>query len=162
MNISFSPLTTEQAEQIASWRYEEPYHVYDYRDHPVDDTVRYLADPTSSVFAVLQDGELIGFRSFGPDGQVPSGQYEEGWLDTGGGLRPDLTGKGMGEQILREGIEFGMREFDEKRFRVTIADFNERALTVCKRVGFREYREFTRGDGVGFIILVLDYQAVDR
>ena len=158
MDISFEPLTSRQAEEIASWRYEEPYHVYDYRDQPADDVIRYLSDPACCIYAVLREWELIGFRSFGADGTVPGGTYDEDYLDIGGGLRPDLTGQGLGEKILKSGIEFGAKKFGTNRFRVTVAEFNERALKVCKRVGFAEHSRFSRGDGVCFIILVLDSQ----
>ena len=158
MNVSFEQLTAEQAEEIAKWRYESPYQLYDYRDQPVDDVIHYLSDPAKRFFAVLRDRELIGFRSFGADGRVPGGKYEGGYLDTGGGLRPDLTGRGMGERILKSGIEFGAEKFGTNRFRVTVAEFNERALKVCKRVGFEEQNRFNRRDDVCFVILVLDCQ----
>jgi hypothetical protein len=76
-------------------------------------------------------------------------------LDTGGGLRPDLTGKGLGVELVRKGLEFGAGRYGVKRFRVTVAAFNQRALKVCRRVGFVEQQRFLRpGDRQAFLILV--------
>ncbi|MGN6677364.1 MAG: GNAT family N-acetyltransferase, partial [Streptosporangiaceae bacterium] len=57
-------------------------------------------------------------------------------LDTGGGLRPDLTGKGLGRVAIGTGLAFGRREFAPPAFRVTVASFNERALRVVRSLGF--------------------------
>ena len=154
MNISFTRLEREQALEIASWRYDEPYAVYDYRRQSAEEVVESLIAPTNQFFAVLNDDQLIGFRSFGPDGRVPGYEYNNDFLDTGGGLRPELTGKGLGSEVLRLGLEFGAQEFGRKRFRVTVASFNQRALRVCAKVGFAEVDRFFRsGDGKEFVVL---------
>ena len=71
----------------------------------------FLADPASGYFALTGDGTLIGFRSFGADGQVPGGAYDAAALDTGGGLRPELTGRGLGREAISTGLDFGRRQF---------------------------------------------------
>ena len=157
MKISFAPLNIEHAEEIISWRYQPPYEVYDYRNESPKAAIEYLTEPANRFYAVLRDDELIGFRSFGEDGRVSGGDYDEPCLDTGGGLCPELTGLGLGEDIIRKGIEFGARKFGAKRFRVTIAEFNERALKVCKRVGFIEDYKFSRvSDGEPFVVLTVN------
>jgi len=157
MKISFTPLKREHAEEVISWRYQPPYEMYDYRDHSPEVAIDHLTQPANQFFAVLRDEELIGFRSFGPDGRVPGGIYDESSLDTGGGLRPDLTGQGLGSEIIRKGIEFGVREFGAEHFRVTIAAFNKRALSACKGIGFTEDGRFHRtSDEEEFVILKLE------
>lgn len=157
MNISFTPLKREHAAEIVSWRYDAPYEVYDYRFQSPREVIECLTKPTNHVFAVLRDNELIGFRSFGSDGRVPGGEYDDSCLDTGGGLRPDLTGQGLGAEIIRKAIEFGAQEFGAERFRVTIAAFNDRALKVCQRIGFVENQRFCRAsDDEQFVILLLE------
>jgi ribosomal-protein-alanine N-acetyltransferase len=59
-----------------------------------------LVDPEVGYHAVMAVDRLIGFRSFGPDGQVPGREYDDCALDTGGGLRPDLTGQGLGRMVI--------------------------------------------------------------
>lgn len=157
MNISFKPMSEEYARAIASWQYEPPYDIYGHSPLEQEQAVAYLIEEENRVFALVRDGEVIGFRAFGEDGQVPGGRYEGEYLDTGGGLRPDLTGKGMGEEMIRKGLKFGSESYGSDRFRVTVAAFNQRALKVCERIGFREVQRFHRpNDNEEFAILVLD------
>src|SRR5256885_14249316 len=83
-------MTAGYAAEIVTWRYPPPYDCYDMTG--TDPAV--LASPASGFFALTGDSGLIGFRSFGNDGRVPGGGYDAPALDTGGGLRPDLTGRG--------------------------------------------------------------------
>jgi ribosomal-protein-alanine N-acetyltransferase len=120
------------AEQITTWRYPPPYDCYDMTGaDPAD-----LMDPASGYYALLDDDELVGFRSFGVDGQVPGWPYDDSALDTGGGLRPELTGRGLGRSAIATGLDFGQQRFSPTAFRMTIASFNTRAMAVVKSLGF--------------------------
>jgi len=154
MELSFTPLQPEHAGAIVVWSYEPPYDIYNISPDAADIVIADMLDPQNHFYAVLDGDALIGFRSFGPDGQVPGGEYDASCIDTGGGLRPDLTGKGLGAEILQKGLEFGARELGADRFRVTIATFNQRAIKVCKRVGFEEGQRFRRpSDRREFVVL---------
>ena len=144
-------MTPGYAAEIVTWRYPAPYNCYDMTDaNPA-----FIASAVSGFFALLNGDELIGFRSFGADGQVPGGDYDDSAIDTGGGLRPDLTGKGLGRRAVATGLEFGRREFAPSAFRVTVASFNERALRVVGSLGFRGVASFLAlADGRSFEILV--------
>jgi ribosomal-protein-alanine N-acetyltransferase len=132
--IQIAEMTAGYAADILSWRYPAPYDYYD----ATDGDLGYYLDPANGFFAVLSDGEFIGFRSFGPDGQVPGGTYDGSALDTGGGLRPDLTGRGLGRTVV-------------------VASFNTRALRVVASLGFRPVQSFAAAmDGRSFEILVRD------
>jgi [ribosomal protein S18]-alanine N-acetyltransferase len=145
------PMTTAFAADMVTWRYPPPYELYDM----AGEDPGFFANPVSGFFALTEEGELIGFRSFGPDGQVPGGSYDSSALDTGGGLRPDLTGKGLGRAAISTGLEFGRREYAPDAFRVTVASFNERALRVVRSLGFRAVGRFlAAADGRSFEILV--------
>lgn len=157
MNLTFQPMGVDFAASIATWRYPAPYTRYGFGDATVAETVAYLTRPEHQVFAVVEDGQLVAFRSFGPDGQVAGGDYSDDYLDTGGGLRPDLTGRGLGSKILLRGLEFGNLHFGKSRFRVTVADFNVRAQKVCERVGFEPVQRFRRiNDGLPFTVFTMD------
>jgi [ribosomal protein S18]-alanine N-acetyltransferase len=150
-SIRIAPLTRAYAEDIASWRYEPPYDVYDMTDADPDD----LLDPALGFHAVLADDRLIGFRSFGPDGRVPGWDYDDSALDTGGGLRPSLTGQGLGGAAIATGLGFGRSRFRPTAFRVTVASFNARARRTVESLGFEAVGSFAaRRDGQSFDVLV--------
>jgi ribosomal-protein-alanine N-acetyltransferase len=151
--IRIAPMTAQYAVDILSWRYPAPYDYYDVTDGDLD----YYLDPANGFFAVISGGEFIGFRSFGSDGQVPGGTYDDSALDTGGGLRPELTGRGLGRTVLAAGLEFGWERFAPDAFRVTVASFNTRALRVVTSLGFRPVESFAATmDGRRFEIMVRD------
>lgn len=146
-------MTPEYAADIVTWRYPAPYDCYDLADaEPA-----FFLDPGNGFFAVESAGELIGFRSFGADGRVPGGAYDDSALDTGGGLRPSLTGQGLGRSAIATGLAFGRLRFAPRAFRVTVASFNTRALRVVASLGFRPVSSFAATtDGRGYQILVKD------
>ena len=151
--IAIVPMTAEHAADMLTWRYPAPYDCYD----AAGGDPGYYADPANGFFAVLSGGQFIGFRSFGPDGQVPGGGYDDSALDTGGGLRPELTGRGLGRSVIAAGLEFGRQRFAPDAFRVTVASFNARALRVVTALGFAPVRSFAAtADGRRFEILVRD------
>jgi ribosomal-protein-alanine N-acetyltransferase len=131
-------MTLAFARDIVTWQYPAPYDCYDMTAADPG----FLADPGSGFHALVMAEKLAGFRSFGPDGRVPGWDYDDSALDTGGGLRPELTGKGLGPQAIRTGLEFGQREFSPAAFRMTIASFNVRAQTVVRRLGFAPLARF--------------------
>jgi ribosomal-protein-alanine N-acetyltransferase len=139
------PMTESYAADIATWRYPPPYDCYDVRVPP-----EFLAEPANGFFAVVAEDEtLAGFRSFGTDGRVPGGTYDDSALDTGGGLRPSLTGKGLGRAAISAGLAFGRERFAPPAFRVTVASFNARALRVVSSLGFLRvdgFRATTNGE----------------
>lgn len=145
------PLTRDFAADICTWRYPPPYGCYDMTEADPDE----LADPESGFFALLRGGELIGFRSFGSDGRVPGWEYDEAALDTGGGLRPELTGRGLGKTAIATGLAFGRAHFRPAAFRVTVAAFNTRALRTVTALGFNRVGSFNAStNGAAFEVLV--------
>jgi [ribosomal protein S18]-alanine N-acetyltransferase len=145
------PMTLAYAAEIITRHYSAPYDCYDMTDSEPG----FLADQENGFFAPVDESGLIGFRSFGPDGQVPGGEYDDSALDTGGALRPDLTGQGNGREAIRTGLEFGQRTFRPQAFRVTIATFNVRAQRVVAGLGFRQTSTFPAAtDGRGYGIWI--------
>jgi RimJ/RimL family protein N-acetyltransferase len=132
LGVQIVAMTWAYAAEIATWRYPPPYDCYDMTDADP----AFLVSPESGYFALTDDTGLIGFRSFGADGRVPGGEYDDSALDTGGGLRPELTGKGIGREAIRTGLEFGQQLFRPRAFRVTVASFNLRAQRVIAALGF--------------------------
>ncbi|OPG01684.1 hypothetical protein B1L11_44035 [Microbispora sp. GKU 823] len=143
-------MTEEYAADIVTWRYPAPYDCYDL----VGADPAFFTDSRNGYFALVNEGRLIGFRVFGADGRVPGGEYDESALDTGGGLRPELTGRGLGRRAIATGLEYGAARFRPAAFRVTVAGFNIRAQRVLQGLGFVPSATFdATTDGRRFVIL---------
>lgn len=150
-SVHIAPLTRDHAEDICTWRYDTPYDVYDVTGTDPEQ----LLQPELGYHAVMAGDRLIGFRSFGPDGQVPGWDYDDAALDTGGGLRPELTGQGLGRSAIAAGLTFGRERFAPAAFRVTVASFNTRALWTVRSLGFEHVGSFEAArDARNFDVLI--------
>lgn len=150
-SLRIAPMTRAHALDICAWQYAAPYSCYDMTDADPD----WLPTDEAGFHAVLDGDDLVGFRSFGEDGRVPGWAYDDGALDTGGGLRPSLTGQGLGPAAIAAGLAYGRTRFAPSAFRVTVASFNERALTVVEGLGFERVGRFaSTNDGSSFEVLV--------
>jgi RimJ/RimL family protein N-acetyltransferase len=155
--LTFTPITVDHIRQFVFWQYEPPYDVYNEDPAQMEAIVDYYLDPQFQCRAMLDKmGEMVGLCSFGADGQVPGGDYSREALDIGLAIRPDLTGQGRGSGFIEAVLDFGRRQYYPPAFRVTIAEFNERAQRVWQKAGFNEVQRFGReSDGLPFIIFVL-------
>ena len=144
-------LTAGQAAAICTWTYPPPYSTYDLTGTDPG----FLLDPENGYVALVDGGELVGYRLFGPDGRVPGAEYATDALDTGGGLRPDLTGRGLGRPALAVGLAYGRARYAPAAFRVTVAAWNARALRVVRAAGFEPVGAFAGArDGTRYDVLV--------
>ena len=121
MDFHITEMTEESHSEMRSWRYPPPYDFYDGDVDPLLSPERYYS-------AFDDAGELVGFYYFEP--KPPD-------LDYGLGLRPDLTGRGLGLEFFLAGLEFGRERYRPRRVFLHVAAFNERARLVYERAGFR-------------------------
>ena len=145
-HLKIQPITRSAALILLAWRYPPPYDIYNLADDDQADdatTIAYLLNPAHHFYEMTlpQEG-IVGFCSFGEDGQVPGGDYLQPALDIGMGIRPDLTGKGLGAIFVQAVIQFAVEMFRPKLLRVTIATFNERAQRVWQQNGFQPIQKF--------------------
>ncbi len=153
MNLTVGPILTDaQARAVSGWRYQGRYSIYDGDPQGVER----LLDPTNRYHGVTGEdhSQLIGFCCFGPDARVPGFAYDEDALDIGAGLRPDLTGRGLGAQLVEKALAFAAVEFSPTRYRVTVACFNERALTMAGRCGFHVHARFRSPANREFAVMI--------
>ncbi len=130
MCFIFTPMTETQADAIVAWHYEGPYAFYDMAQDP-DDARAFLDSETwgKTMFAVVDArGELVGFFSDEQDGATVTIEL---------GLRPDLTGQGLGFAFIQAGLDFARQTFVPQHFRLSVALFNRRAIRVYEQAGFQ-------------------------
>ena len=139
MKLEIRPASEATLREIEEWRYEPPYDFYNGDEDPVFNPERFHE-------ALDGEGRLVGNFYFEQKGDA---------LEIGLGLRPDLTGRGVGQAFFRAGVEYGRELFRPARVILNVAAFNERAIKVYERAGFREtgrhVRSFERFGDVEFI-----------
>ena len=149
------------AEEISRWQYEQPYSIYS-MDGCEDTINEFLNAPYYSVF---QNNKLTGYFCFGESAQVPIGNKisaysDKNYTDIGLGLKPELCGKGHGYCFLKTGLNFAANTFSKNNFRLTVAQFNERAIKVYEKIGFNKTKvSFNKKNGennIDFIIMILE------
>jgi RimJ/RimL family protein N-acetyltransferase len=143
VNLTIERASSPEIAVFDAYTYEPPYDFYNGSDDPVQDPERYFA-------ARDERGSLVGFFYYDERGDT---------VEIGLGLRPDLTGRGLGPGFLRSGIEFARDTFHARRIVLNVAAFNDRAITVYERAGFRRtgehVRTFARWGEVPFVEMEL-------
>jgi RimJ/RimL family protein N-acetyltransferase len=139
MRLTIRQASEETLRDMETWRYEPPYDFYNGDEEPVLNPERFFE-------ALDEDGSLVGHYYFEEKGDA---------LEIGLGLRPELTGRGLGLEFFRAGVEFGRARFRPRRMILAVAAFNERAIAVYERGGFRvvgrHVRHFERWGDVEFV-----------
>ena len=153
--FTFQPMDEASARAISEWRYDAPYDIYNIAPDDVEKEMQLFLDPQNAYHTITDEhGDLVAYCCFGPDGQVPGGDYSAAALDIGLGVRPDLTGRGRGLTYVNAVLDFTRCTFPPTAFRVTVAEFNKRALRVWEKAGFRPVQTFQRsGDSMAFVIM---------
>ncbi len=93
---------------------------------------------------LLEDDALVGFIEL--DGILWT--HQNAWL--GIGLDPAHWEQGYGQDALRLALGFAFRELNLHRVQLTVFDYNQRAIAVYEKLGFRRegvFREFLQRDG---------------
>jgi len=152
VRFTVTPMTEGDARAIQTWRYEGAYATYNFDDTP--GALAELLDTRSPYFAVRDErGELVGFFAYGTAGEVGGemGEREPALyadpanrtLSVGLGLRPDLTGIGLGLPFVEAALACARARFAPRGFRLFVLDWNARAIRVYERAGFARVRALT-------------------
>ena len=142
------PMTAADAHSIATWRYPGEYSFYDADADP--DDLAELLDPAEWGRRYFAADELDGPTLAGVLVVKLTGPVAE----IGLGLRPDLTGRGLGESYLRACLHFASAALGAQSYTLAVAAFNRRAITLYERAGFQEvdrFEHFTNGGRHAFI-----------
>lgn len=137
------PVTENDVREFSAWRNDPPYEVYDITGHSVEENVAYFLSPEVNGHVLVdEDDALFGFITFGEDARVPGGDYSAPGIDIGLGIRPDATGRGNGSRFVATVIAFATEAFEARTLRVTVAEWNTRALRVWEGADFDRSQRF--------------------
>jgi ribosomal-protein-alanine N-acetyltransferase len=144
MKFIFAPMNEEYANDIANWHYDDAYSFYDMAAD--EDDFRIFMDTSnwqSIIKAALnEDDKLVGWASFYTEN-------DEFWLSLG--LRPDLTGQGLGEEFVTQCVEYAVSQYrlTKHTIKLAVALFNQRAIKVYQQAGFIETDRVIRDTPIG-------------
>jgi ribosomal-protein-alanine N-acetyltransferase len=130
MRFLLRPFTAADADEVATWRYPAPYDVYDWAEEPPSDAeLAETSEPLQRWLAVddAEAGALVGFCEL---------HLEAGEAELGLGMRPDLTGRGLGPSFVSAILEEVRDRWSPERFAFDVLPWNERAIRAYERVGF--------------------------
>jgi [ribosomal protein S18]-alanine N-acetyltransferase len=158
--VFISKMNEEDAREVCRWCYEEIYSIYS-----MDGSTECASELLSGSYHCVKDdnNKMIGFYCFGEAAQVPIGNMYEAYkdkdfMDIGLGMRPDLCGKGNGYEFLSKEIEFAKVFLGVEKLRLTVAEFNQRAVRLYEKAGFKRLMDFNRTNENGttrFIVMEL-------
>jgi [ribosomal protein S18]-alanine N-acetyltransferase len=153
--LTFQKMDKECATTICGWKYPEPYDVYNITESEVTQQIDYMVYDKNQFCSIYRGSELCGFISVGKDALVKGGNYQEEAIDVGMGLKPDITGKGTGAWYVSKVVEYIISEHKPERIRVTIAEFNNRAIKVWLKNEFQIVQKFVGGrNKQAFVVLI--------
>jgi [ribosomal protein S18]-alanine N-acetyltransferase len=145
-------LTESDAAAIATWRYPGRFATYDVGEN---------VTPERGFWAVDHDADLVGYCCFGHEARVPGVVEQDGVLDVGYGMRPDLMGQGLGGVFVRAILDFAVERYTPRRLRLLILDWNDRSRKVAEALGFQRYGVQKSAEG-DFLIMTRQARLSDE
>lgn len=144
----FKPMTEADAREVCSWRYPPPYDRYDWPDWSemaaggrefADESIR----RTQYGSFCSREGELCGYVQWFPLDRA---------VRLGLGLRPDLCGAGLGDELLRQAVrEAGSRYPGAEEIDLEVETWNARAIRAYEKAGFRITDEYDKETASGAV-----------
>lgn len=145
-------------EMINNWKYQGGFSIYDFvneeefllktenwgveRFAVLNEDEKLVGELTTEFFRVVdKDSEEDGYVGIQTVKDNPDKVYEM-WI--GFGLRPDLTGKGIGKKFVSECVNFAVKHHSYKGdyVRLGVAEFNKRAIKTYEKVGFQVFNTY--------------------
>lgn len=158
--FNIKEMNYDEAKKISKWTYKEPYSIYSF-----DESDECISELLNGDYYSASDVEnnLVGYYCFGRAAQVPVGNkfgvYDsKDFTDIGLGIKPDSCGLGLGADFVKSGLMFSKNKLCANKFRLTVAEFNERAIRVYEKAGFKRVSSFERISEAGkvkFLVMIL-------
>lgn len=155
MMYTISAMTPEFAFTISQWIYDGEYSMYSFEQS--QETIDELLNG-DYIACTDANNKLVGYFCQGNSARIPTKDcfdYSNDRLDIGLGMHPALCGKGMGYDFVLCGIKYFTQQNPNILLRLTVACFNERAISLYKKIGFTIERIITHKiSGKPFYIMV--------
>lgn len=152
MKLEFRVPTKSDVDDILTWKYDGKYSFYD-NDIQKEkmEWIESFIDSDNNFSIYNDNNKLVGNCSF---------YYIEEFFCVGLQMRPELTGKGFGVQFAKAIIDFGREKYKFNYIDLTVVKFNNRAIKVYEKLGFKVIEEFVntiRGNDYDFLAMRLAF-----
>lgn len=136
MNIEFRKSNKYDGKDIATWRYEGIYSFYDNdKTKEKQQWALNIHNEKDTFVMYNEENKLIGNCCFYFDDDNVKFNF-------GVQMRPDLTGKGMGDEVLKFILKFAKENYKFNEIYLLVAKFNKRAIKLYSNLGFEILEEF--------------------
>ncbi len=134
MKLEFRVPTKSDVDDILTWKYDGKYSFYD-NDIQKEkmEWIESFVDSDDNFSIYNDSNKLVGNCSF---------YYIEEFFCVGLQMRPELTGKGFGVEFAKSIIDFGREKYKFNYIDLIVAKFNNRAIKVYDKLGFKVIEEF--------------------
>lgn len=151
ITMKIDQLTQEHALEIANeWKYERDYAFYN-ADADEEDYQELITPELGgeNYYEVAESDQLIGFFCIDQNSDSKT-------IDLGLGMKPALTGKGLGKEFLSNILYYIKEKWRCEKVTLSVALFNQRAIKVYEHAGFAKKETFkmeTNGDCYEFLAM---------
>ncbi len=134
MKLEFRVPTKSDLDDILTWKYDGKYSFYD-NDIQKEkmEWIESFVDSDDNFSIYNDSNKLVGNCSF---------YYIEEFFCVGLQMKPELTGKGFGVEFAKSIIDFGREKYKFNYIDLIVAKFNNRAIKVYEKLGFKVIEEF--------------------
>lgn len=153
MVLEFKKPTEHDAKEISTWKYDGIYSFYDNDKTEAKQEWALNIFNEENTFIIYDKNELIANCCFDYD-------EDEDKILFGIQMKPSLTGKGMGTEIVNKALNWGKEKYEFNNIFLLVAKFNSRAIKVYEKLGFNQTDEFVwnvNGEVKEFIEMKKEY-----
>lgn len=124
MQLKRISMDEEKMKEICSWKYEEPYQVYDLPPCEI------MIEPErlKHFYAYYEYDQLVGFINL---------QSKESKIFLGIGVKPDLCGRSFGRTIIEDGYFLAKELYPDLEIALEVRTWNQRAIRCYEKAGFQ-------------------------
>lgn len=140
--LKVGKLSIEDGMTLAMWTAPGPWSVNDSLEAP---------EPDEGYWAVRDaDDELVGYCCFGESARPPGLSGDPSRVDVALGLRPDLVGHGLGDQLAQTVVEHARNVAAGRTLRTAVGEWNHAGRRAAEKAGFKVsgYHEVPGGAAV--------------
>ena len=127
--LTVGELSIEDGMDLTMWQAPGPWTIQDALEPPQPDEGYWAVRDVQQV--------LVGYCCFGEAARVPGLRADPTMLDVALGLRPDLVGRGLSNELARSVVDRAREVSLGRQLRTAVAEWNIPGRTAAERSGFR-------------------------